>query len=265
MRIIGILFLFIIGVTKAQTGTLQVYCIPGVFIYVDEQLKGKTTEEMSGLLIEDVPEGEHVVKVFKNGYATQEKAVNITTSKITEVRFEMVEEVFKKEISGGILLHGGAFGLFNVNNVFTKADYTLGFTPYVDVKLHDHFALGFEVMSMWGQPQTNDLIREIHSGNVRVQFLFDPFEKVHFNLLVASGFTLWPGNTNQSYITPTYNDTRTGWDFRAAGGIEVPMSDMFSMGLDFGYWASSSTSDNIVWITHDSMIMSLGAKMRFSK
>ena len=49
--------------------------------------------------------------------------------------------------------NGGVFGLFNVDNVFTKASYTIGFTPVFRYALSSVFSLGAEVMVLWGSPK----------------------------------------------------------------------------------------------------------------
>ncbi|UKN00264.1 hypothetical protein K6119_11015 [Paracrocinitomix mangrovi] len=163
----------------------------------------------------------------------------------------------------GIDLHGGTFGLFNVNDVFTKADYTFGGSLYADFGLHQNFTVGAEQMFMWGKPKTADGNRMIMNTNARFKLRFQTFEKIHFNILVAGGFSFWPSSTATAYLTPTLNDTRLGWDFRAAASADFLLSEKFSLMASFGYLASSSTSDDIVWITHDSMLISFGPKLKF--
>lgn len=247
----------------AQTGTLQVYCPEGINIYLDDKLVGKSNTEMSGLLIEVVAAGSHAVKAYKSGYITQTTEVTIKANEITSVTFEMTKDESDAKKYIGLSTHFGAFGLFNVNNVFTKASYSFGFTPYIDFKVHPNFLIGAEWMTMWGKPMTSDDPRMMMSPNLRLSLLFEPFEKVDFNFLVASGFAIWPGNTATPALTPTLNDTRYGWDFRAIAGSNIDLSTKAQLNLSFGYWASSSSSDDIVWITHDSMIITLGPKWRF--
>lgn len=175
--------------------------------------------------------------------------------------FSQNDEGRLKEI--GLELNGGSFGLFNVNDVFTKADYTLGADLYFDFELHPNFSIGAEQMVILGKPKTLDKNRMILNSNARFKLKFQPFEKVHFNILVAGGFSYWPSNENTAYLTPTFNDTRLGWDFRAAATADFLLSDNLSLTASFGYLASSSTSDDIVWITHDSMLISIGPKLKF--
>ncbi|MCB9224949.1 MAG: outer membrane beta-barrel protein [Crocinitomicaceae bacterium] len=171
------------------------------------------------------------------------------------------EEKNTKEFGLDVL--GGTFGLFNVNDVFTKADYTLGASVYADFGLHQNFTIGAEQMLVMGKPKTADGNRMILNTNARFKLRFPTFEKIHFNILIAGGFSFWPGNSNTAYLTPTLNDTRLGWDFRASANADFILSEKISLVASFGYLASSSTSDDIVWITHDSMLISFGPKLKF--
>lgn len=166
-----------------------------------------------------------------------------------------------KEI--GIDLNAGSFGLFNVNDVFTKAEYTVGTNLYADFGVHPNFTIGAEQMVIWGKPKTPDGTRLIMNTNARFKLRFETFEKVNFNILVAGGFSFWPNSTEVAYLTPSLNDTRFGWDFRAAAAADFILGNHFSLVTSFGYLASSSSSDDIVWITHDSMLISVGPKFRF--
>ena len=180
---------------------------------------------------------------------------------ISSVSFAQEDNIRLKEF--GLELHGGTFGLFNVNDVFTKADYTLGADLYADFELHPNFSVGAEQMVMLGKPKTLDNNRLILNTNARLKLKFQTFEKIHFNILVAGGFSFWPSNSNTAHLTPTLNDTRLGWDFRAAATADFILSEKLSLTVSFGYLASSSTSDDIVWITHDSMLISIGPKLKF--
>lgn len=248
---------------QAQQGTLQIYCSEGATVYLNGKYLGKTNTDMHGFLAENISVGEAKVSVYKNGFESQDKTVVIKENEVTEISFELVKVSTKLEKQLGMDLHFGAFGLFNVNNVFTKADYSFGATPYFDLKLHRNFAIGAEVMVMWGKPTTNDHPRMIICPNLRLQLIFSPFKKVDFHILVAGGFTIWPSRPDAPTLTPSFNALRMGWDIRAVAGASFRLSPRFDLNLNVGYWAASSTSDNIVWITHDTMLISMGPKFRF--
>jgi len=116
---------------------------------------------------------------------------------------------------------------------------------------------------MWGKPDTEDEPRLMIHPNLRVKAMFSPTPKLRIEILVASGFAWWPENQNTAHLTSGFNDNRTGWDFRAAAGIEYVLTEKTALCLNFGYCASSSTNDNIIWITHDTMLVSFGPVFNF--
>lgn len=247
----------------AQTATRQVYCVTDADTYLNGLYKGRTSADRSGILLEDVEVGEVTVQAVKSGHLTGAKANFVEEGSLDEIAIETVKEPLERRISVGADLHFGMFGLFNVNDDFTKASYSFGVTPYVDYRFHPNFAVGGEVMSMWGKPATADHPRWMLSHNLRMSGMFTPFRRVGFNLLVAGGFSYWPENPDMPELTPTLNDNRFGWDVRAMAGVDFLLSVSSSIRLNFGYWASSTTSDDVVWITHDTMIMGLGYGFRF--
>ena len=55
--------LFLISSTlSAATGYIQIKAPPGIMIFLDGNLKGKTTSEQGGLILQDVPAGSHEIK-----------------------------------------------------------------------------------------------------------------------------------------------------------------------------------------------------------
>lgn len=156
----------------------------------------------------------------------------------------------------------GTFGLFNVNNEFTKSEITLGVTPSVDIRLNRIFSLGAEYMLLFGKPETKDVARFIMNPNIRGKVTFPVKKRLLIDIIVAGGVSIWPGSEDTAYINPTFFDTRVGWDAHAALGMDLLINSKFSIVLDLGYIANSSASNN-VWITHDMMLVSLGPQIRF--
>jgi hypothetical protein len=257
--IVGILVTLGIPVFAA-TGMIQIYCESGTLIYINDRIAGKTQEAMSGLYIEDVEVGDVTVRAYKKGYDVYIKQVYIEPDKITEITIELQQP--KKKITHhlGMELHFGGFGLFNVNDVFSKSRYTLGFTPFYEIQFQKHLAAGLECNFVWGQPDTQDTIRYFFNPNLRFHILFSPLPKLNVDILLAGGLSQWPSNGNTSYLTPTYNDKRNGWNVRAMAGVELIITERIAVFLHLGYFASSSTSDSEVWITHDMMLITLGSK-----
>lgn len=162
----------------------------------------------------------------------------------------------KKQLS--FELHGGAFGLFNVNNVFTKADYTLGLTSSFDIALRPRLTAGLGISCMGGQARTTDPLRMMLNADLRLRYYFFMSERITGDLLLAGGFSDWPSSPGTPVLTPTFLRHRMGWDIRTMAGAAFRLNEKLQLRLAFGYWASSSSSDNIVWITHDSMLISFG-------
>lgn len=66
----------------------QVECEPGVFIFLDDTLKGKTSEEFNGLIIENVLPGNHIIKAAKSGYNPKENNIVINENQVFYYKVE---------------------------------------------------------------------------------------------------------------------------------------------------------------------------------
>jgi uncharacterized protein (TIGR02145 family) len=66
----------------SQSAYIQVASEPGISVFLDELFKGKTTIEMGGLIIEDVSEGYHKIKVVKEGFNPQEETLNLKKGEV---------------------------------------------------------------------------------------------------------------------------------------------------------------------------------------
>lgn len=251
------------SVIIAQTGSLQIYCISDVNIYINNKFAGKTNHDMSGITLHEIPIGEKQVRAYREGYQSVTQIVTISENSTSEITIILSPEQNEHKKEVGLTLYMGTFGLFNVNSIFTKADYSIGFTPHIDIRFHKHFSAGAEIMTIWGKPKTMDNPRLMINPNFRLCAMFSPRETIKIQILIASGFAWWPANSNYSYLTPSFNENRFGWDFRAMAGFEFLLTKKTSLTVHFGYWASSSTGDNIIWITHDSMLAGFGPVFRF--
>jgi len=246
----------------AQTGTLQVYCPPDVRIYLNDRYQGITSSDFSGLLIDSVAAGDVTVRAVKHGHVSQTKTMVVKEGMVNEVYLDPPAALPEGRFTLGADLHFGIFGLFNVNDAFTKANYSFGVSPYVDYRIHRNFLVGAEVMSMWGKPATADDPRWMLCPNVRFSGVFTPFSKLGFHVLVAGGFSYWPESHEQMELVSTLNDNRFGWGMRAMTGVDVSVTSSSMIRINVGYWASSTTSDDVVWITHDTMLIGLGYRHR---
>ncbi len=165
----------------------------------------------------------------------------------------------------------GAFGLFNVDNVFTRARYTFGATPSFLVRFHRHMAAGAECMLLWGQAKTADPLRFIINPNLRWEIIFPLRPKLTLELITAAGLSIWPVQDTAGVLDTTFFNQRSGWNARAAFGAEWKMTNALSLMCNVGYSASSSANSpaggqsNKVWITHDMMMVSAGVRYAFIK
>lgn len=73
----------IIGpILNAQTTYIQVVSEPGISVFLDGVLKGKTTSEMGGLIIENVSPGSRTIKVVKEGFNPQEERIQVKRGEV---------------------------------------------------------------------------------------------------------------------------------------------------------------------------------------
>lgn len=75
------LFLFSTPLS-AETGYIQIKAPPGIMIFLDGNLKGKTTSEQGGLVLQDVPAGTREIKALKAGSNTKTYRINVKAGDI---------------------------------------------------------------------------------------------------------------------------------------------------------------------------------------
>jgi hypothetical protein len=162
-----------------------------------------------------------------------------------------------KKVSLGIEVNGGAFGLFNVDDNFTKADPSFGGALVAEGRLAKWFLLGGEYIFLFAKSQLAQEPRLIMSPHIRGRAEFKVHPKWRIDLLAAGGMTIWPENDNEMALSSALTDTRLGWSVRFAGGTSFLINESSSLYLQFGYGAFSS-GGNDIWVTHDSMLLGLG-------
>lgn len=74
---------------NAQKTYIQVVAEPGVSVFLDGTFKGKTSADINGLILEDITPGEHLIKVVKEGFVSQEDLIRI---KVGEVYIHRVKQ-----------------------------------------------------------------------------------------------------------------------------------------------------------------------------
>ncbi len=82
--------LVVMSVFSAQNifagSTLQISAVPGVSIWLDKKLIGKTTREQNGLLVTDLAPGEYALKASLPGYDTSETLLTVGNNQSIEWR-----------------------------------------------------------------------------------------------------------------------------------------------------------------------------------
>ena len=67
---------------SAETGYIQIKAPPGIMIFLDGNLKGKTTSEQGGLILQDVPTGTREIKALKAGSNPKTYRINVKAGDI---------------------------------------------------------------------------------------------------------------------------------------------------------------------------------------
>ena len=99
------LLLFMVPVTAAAKGDLQINCIPGIKIFVDSKYMGTSNQDEQGLFVEGLKDGPHYLKASRRGSAFKLKKFFIKPGRLNEVRLyfikrkEYVESLEDKSIS----------------------------------------------------------------------------------------------------------------------------------------------------------------------
>jgi len=76
---------------------LQINAEPGVSIWLNNELAGKTTREENGLIIADLIPGEYVLKASKPGYDATETTLTVGDNQTIEWRIKLAKPVMKVE------------------------------------------------------------------------------------------------------------------------------------------------------------------------
>jgi len=71
------LFVFAQGI-----GYIQIQCEPGAMVFLDNDLVGKTSSELEGLILQDVPAGSYQIKIVKEGFEPQSVKINLKANEI---------------------------------------------------------------------------------------------------------------------------------------------------------------------------------------
>ena len=70
----------------AGTGHVHVLCEPGVMVFLDGVFQGRSTSELGGYVLEDVPVGKHSIKLLGKGQPMQVHEVVVTANETAVVK-----------------------------------------------------------------------------------------------------------------------------------------------------------------------------------
>lgn len=77
-----VVLLVICRVLSAQSTYIQVNGEPGLSVYLNNQLKGTTSAEYNGFIIENVTPGANVIKIVKEGYTPFEETITVKKGEV---------------------------------------------------------------------------------------------------------------------------------------------------------------------------------------
>ena len=61
----------------AQDGHIQIESEPGVNVFLNDDLKGVTSSEFGGLIIQNMPAGNHLLRFTLEGFNPQEERITL--------------------------------------------------------------------------------------------------------------------------------------------------------------------------------------------
>ena len=74
-------------VVAEEAGYIQIKCPPGIKVFVDGELRGISSDDVGGLIIQDIAPGQHDIKVIKSGFRAQTKTLVVNSGQV--VAFEV--------------------------------------------------------------------------------------------------------------------------------------------------------------------------------
>ncbi len=88
----SVILLVVAGASLSQAqnhkGFVQVTCEPGVTVFFDGKEHGVSTLDAGGYIIENVSEGQHALRLLKDGFFPQEDTIVVKAGKVAEYRIQ---------------------------------------------------------------------------------------------------------------------------------------------------------------------------------
>lgn len=259
---ITILLICIAGIAYTQTGTLQIYADKDVKIYVNGSYKGKYGGHESGLTLQNIPVGTTSVKGAKQGYKNKTVNVEIRENETTELYLKLERGNILDGKTLGFDLYLGSFGQFISSDSSTKSLLTFGASMYLQFAATKNMSISPELVFLWSLPKGDATLRMIMHQNLRFDYKLYMRGPTFLDFTLSGGSSIWPGSTKSSSVSPSFNQTRYGWNVRVDGGLGFYVTRSTSLVMQFGYMVSSTANEG-VWIRHSSMILTAGPRFYF--
>jgi hypothetical protein len=65
-----------------EVGHIQVKCEPGIKVFLDDVFRGTANEALKGFVVENVPVGDHVLRVVKDGFDPQTEQIHLLKDQV---------------------------------------------------------------------------------------------------------------------------------------------------------------------------------------
>lgn len=157
-------------------------------------------------------------------------------------------------------VHGGFFGLLNLDREFTEQDPSFGFDVVAERRVHRLVDIGAEVLVSWMKTVVAPRPRLVLSPQLRGRVTFGLGRGFSLHLILGLGATIWPADDSEAAVSSALTPTRAGWSLRVAAGAGYALSPRWGLVLNVGYYLSS-TAGRGVWATLDCMQVTFGVRL----
>ncbi|HSC53291.1 MAG TPA: PEGA domain-containing protein [Phnomibacter sp.] len=125
-----VILLFFTTAAMAQTAYIQVTGESGLTVYLNGEYKGTTSAEFNGLVIENVRQGSHTIKIVKTGYSPYEETISVKSGEVFAYKVKpfQKQEVTVTEKGNGTIsekVKKGATGTLLVQSVPIEIKITM--------------------------------------------------------------------------------------------------------------------------------------------
>ncbi len=205
-------------VAQTRTGHIQIMAEPDFEVFVDDVFQGITNKEQSGLIIQDIQEGHHTLRVTKSGYKPEELTLFVPEGEIVLHRIRALNPGFRVDQEG--------------RETDTYVEAYVGTILVQTLPVVCSFSI--PELGIQKRLKTKDklIIRQVPSGAYTVRFeasdknletsvAVRPDEQVHLmvNLVTGEAHDLVPG---QDYGSTSATLSQEMWDVSGLSNVVLP-------------------------------------------